>query len=170
MIALAKISKPGKDEYPDYSQIYMDLLKDDDLILEYLYQNFFKVKHFICSLSPEMLTHRYAEGKWTIKEILVHLIDDERIFAYRALRYARNDDTLLNGFDQDLYAANSNANDRSLESIFKEYETVRRSTLALFQNLPDESLIKRGALLISMEMLVMKERFGHCYTISPGMS
>ena len=140
-----RISRPGKNEYPAYSQIYMDLLKDDDLILDHLNDNFFKIKAFIYSLPGEMLVYRYAEGKWTIKEILVHLIDDERIFSYRALRYARNDSTPLHGFEQDDYAKYSNANERSLESIFEEYESVRRATLLLFQYLPEEAFTRSGS-------------------------
>lgn len=139
-----KISKPQKDEYPEYSHIYMDLLKDDDLILNHLYENFHKIKDFIYSVPKEKLTYSYAENKWTIKEILVHLIDDERIFAYRALRNARNDNTPLHGFEENNYAKFSCAGQRSLESIFEEYWAVRSSTILLFQNLPEDSLMRSG--------------------------
>lgn len=139
------IPKPDKSEYPAYSHIYFDLLNDEDSVLSVLHENAFKLQKFIYSLPEEMLTFRYAIGKWTIKEILVHLIDDERIFAYRALRYARNDNTPLHGFDQDNYAKYSYANDRSLESIFEEYQSVRNSTILLFQNLPEEALLRRGS-------------------------
>ena len=139
-----KIGKPQKDEYPEYSHIYMDLLKDDDLILNHLYENFYKIKDFIHSIPEEKLTYRYAENKWTIKEILVHLIDDERIFAYRALRYARNDNTPLHGFEQDDYVKCSDAGGRSLDSIFETYWAVRNSTILLFQNLPEDSFMRSG--------------------------
>lgn len=145
MISFRKIPKPGKDEYPAYSHIYMDLLRDDDLILHHLYNNYFKIRKLIYSLPDEILTYRYAGGKWTIKEILVHLIDDERIFSYRALRYARNDSTPVHGFEQNAYANYSCANERSLESIFDEYEAVRRSTILLFQYLPDEAFMRKGS-------------------------
>lgn len=112
--------------------------------MEHLWQNFLDIKDCIQSLPKEKLTYRDAEDKWTIKEILVHLIDDERIFAYRALRYARNDSTPLHGFDQDEYAKFSDANSRSLESIFEEYEWVRKSTIALFEYLPEESFTRGG--------------------------
>ncbi|MFC4220959.1 DinB family protein [Flagellimonas marina] len=138
------IKKPVKGEYPEYSHIYMDLLEDDGMVLKHLWENFVKIKEFVYALPKEKLEYRYADDKWTIKEILVHLIDDERIFAYRALRYARNDDTPLHGFDQDAYAKNSKANERSLESIFDEYESVRRSTLTLFKYLPEESFMRGG--------------------------
>ncbi|NAY92018.1 DUF664 domain-containing protein [Muricauda sp. JGD-17] len=138
------INKPAEDEYPAYSHIYMDLLEDDGKVLEHLWQNFLAIKEYVYALPEEKLAYRYAKDKWTIKEILVHLIDDERIFAYRALRYARNDDTPLHGFDQDSYTRFSRANQRSLDSIFEEYEWVRKSTLALFQYLPEESFTRGG--------------------------
>ncbi|WP_222981935.1 DinB family protein [Flagellimonas meishanensis] len=138
------IKKPTEDEYPVYSHIYMDLLEDDGKVLEHLWQNFLEIKKYVYGLPENKLLYRYAEDKWTIKEILVHLIDDERIFAYRALRYARNDDTPLHGFDQDSYARYSRANERSLDSIFEEYEWVRKSTIALFEYLPEESFTWGG--------------------------
>ncbi|MBO0321320.1 DinB family protein [Muricauda sp. CAU 1633] len=138
------IKKPVEGEYPEYSHIYMDLLEDDGKVLKHLQENFLKIKDFVYSLPKEKLEYRYAKNKWTIKEILVHLIDDERIFAYRALRYARNDDTPLHGFDQDAYATFSKANERSLESIFDEYESVRKATLTLFTYLPEESFTRGG--------------------------
>src|SRR5690606_25676022 len=142
---MRKIKKPVPGEYPPYSHIYLDLMEDDDSVLEHLWNNFTHLKDFISGLPEEKLYYRYAEGKWTIKEILVHLIDDERIFAYRALRNARNDKTPTHGFDQDEYAKYSRANERSLDSIFEEYEWVRKSTIALFENLPDDSFMRSGA-------------------------
>lgn len=147
MARFRKIGKPRRAEYPEYSQVYMNLLKDDLLILDHLYENFFKIKEFIYSLPGEKLIYQYAENKWTIKEILVHLIDDERIFAYRALRYARNDSTALHGFEQDDYARISNAGRRSLDRIFEEYWAVRYSTILLFQNLPESSFMRSGGVL-----------------------
>jgi len=149
MIKFRKIAKPKEDEYPAYSHIYVDLLNDDDSILDRLNDNFYKLKKFIYSLPVKILTYRYADRKWTIKEVLTHLIDTERIFTYRALRYARNDSTALHAIDQDSYATYSGANERSLESIFDEYEAVRRSTILLFQNLPDKALMNRGGILDS---------------------
>jgi hypothetical protein len=144
MTALRAIQKPEKDEYPAYSNIYMDLLKDDGLVLQHMKDNFFKLKEFIYGLTEDKLYYRYAEEKWTIKEILVNIIDDERIFSYRALRYGRNDNTPLHGFEENDYAKYSYANERSLASIFEEYEAVRASTILLFQNLPDDAFMRSG--------------------------
>jgi hypothetical protein len=142
-----KIFKPEKTEYPKYAQHYFDLIGTEDNILQELHDNFNKFRDFIYSLTDDKLLYRYQPDKWTIKEILVHLIDDERIFAYRALRYARNDRTPLHGFEENLYATYSNANDRSLETIFEEYWSVRLSTLLLFQNLPEEALTRSGSII-----------------------
>jgi uncharacterized damage-inducible protein DinB len=141
---MKSISKPAAGEYPPYASLYIDLLPDDGLVLQHLEENLKKMKYFILSLPEDKHHYRYAEGKWTIKEILVHIIDDERIYGYRALRFARNDKTELLGFEQDDYAVYSNANSRKTESILEEYESVRRATISLFKNLPDEAFSRNG--------------------------
>ena len=138
------IKKPSPGEYPEYASMYIDLLPDDGLVLKHLEDNFNAIKEFILSLPKEKLLYRYAPGKWTIKEILVHITDDERIYSYRALRFARNDNTILPGFEQDDYTAASNANERDPENIFEEYEAVRKATIALFNGLDEESLTRQG--------------------------
>lgn len=138
------IEKPKDGEYPPYAIMYMRLLPDDGLVLKHLHDNFIKIKELILSLPGEKLYYRYAENKWTIKEILVHIIDDERIYAYRALCFARNDKTELPGFEQDGYALHSKANERSIENIFEEYEAVRNATIALFNGLPEDSFLRTG--------------------------
>lgn len=145
MQELRLIPKPKRDEYPPYSEKYMELVPDDGLVLQRLSENFEKIRKFIYDLPEERLYFRYADGKWSIKEILVHLIDDERIYAYRALRFARADRTELPEFDQDHYVYYSKADDRSLQSIFDEYETVRNSTIAMFNGFPEEALMRPGA-------------------------
>lgn len=139
-----KIEKPKEDEYAPYTIRYIGLLPDDGLVLQHLADNLKATSEFILSLPEEKLAFRYAEGKWTIKEILVHLIDDERIYAYRALRFARNDQTELPGFEQDDYAAYSGANERDVRHILQEFATVRRATLSLFEGLPPEAFVRAG--------------------------
>src|SRR5437868_7740336 len=109
---MQRIEKPEAGEYAPYTIMYIGLLPDDGLVLKHLQANLQATTDFILSLPEEKLTYRYAEGKWTIKEILVHLIDDERIYAYRALRFARHDKTELPRFEQDDYALHSGANER----------------------------------------------------------
>lgn len=138
------ILKPKPGEYPDYAEMYMKWLSEDGLILDHLKDNFQMVRDFIYRLPQGKLLYRYAPGKWTIKEILVHIVDDERIYAYRAMAFARNEQQSLPGFDQDSYAIYSEANDRDLENIFEEYEAVRNATIALFNGLPDHSFSRMG--------------------------
>lgn len=141
---LRSISKPESREYPPYAEMYMKLVTDDGLVLQHLWNNFLVVKELIYSLDPEKLLFRYQPGKWSIKEILVHIIDDERIFSYRALRFARNEKQNLIGFEQDEYVFYSEADSRELDNIFEEYEAVRRSTIALFNGLPENSFDRMG--------------------------
>jgi len=137
------IPKPLEGEYPPYAIMYIKLIPEGQ-VLEFLHDNFIAVKQLIYSLPEKMLYHRYAPGKWSIKEVLVHIIDDERIFAYRALRFARGEQQNLIGFDQDAYALESQADERDLDNIFEEYEAVRRSTIALFNGLPEDTLTRMG--------------------------
>ncbi len=138
------IFKAKKGDYPDYAEMYMKWLPDDGLILQHLEENFKATKTFVYGLPPEKLLYRYQPGKWSIKEVLVHIIDDERIFAYRALCFARGEKLGLSGFDQDDYARASEADNRPLDNIFEEYEAVRRGTIALYNGLPESTLDSRG--------------------------
>ena len=138
------IEKPKDGEFPSYANMYIKLLPDDGLLLKHLHDNFIAVKELILPLPEEKLNYSYATNKWTIKEILVHIIDDERIYAYRALCFARNDKTELPGFEQDDYTLYAEAGKRSIENIFDEYEAVRNSTIALFSGLPEHSFLRSG--------------------------
>jgi len=138
------IEKPREGEYPACAQIYIDLLPDDGLILKYLADNLKATRKFVLSIPKDRLLHRYAEGKWSIKEILGHIVDDERIYVYRALRFARNDSTELLGFDQDQYARYSDANKRASTDLLDEFSLVRRSTIAFFKSLDAAALLRTG--------------------------
>ena len=138
------IGKPLEGEYAPYAIMYIKLVPDDGFVLTHMRKNFEEIRSLILSLPKEKLVYRYAPDKWTIKDILVHIIDDERIFAYRALRFARNDVTELPGFEQDDYARVAGAGERSLASIFEEYESVRSSTIAMFNSFDEEALKRSG--------------------------
>lgn len=86
----------------------------------------------------------YAPGKWTVKDILQHMIDTERVFAYRALRFARNDKTELAGMDQDLFASHTFANDRTIDELLEEFAIVRQSTILLYESFTDQMLMREG--------------------------
>ena len=141
---MKRIEKPEAVEYAPYADRYIGLLPDDGLVLKHLKENLKATRDFILSLSKEKLNFRYAEGKWTIKEILVHLSDDERIYAYRALRFARNDRTVLPGLEQEKFPLYSSANSRGVRDILEEFATVRKATLSLFKSLDDEALMRTG--------------------------
>jgi uncharacterized damage-inducible protein DinB len=141
---MKRIEKPAPGEYAPYADRYISLLPDDGLVLKHLKENLKATREFILSLPAEKLNFRYAEGKWTIKEILVHLSDDERIYAYRALRFARRDPTELPGFEQDDYALHSHANAREVSKILNELATIRRATISLFESFDDEALMRTG--------------------------
>jgi uncharacterized damage-inducible protein DinB len=141
---MKKIEKPEEGEYAPYTISYIGLLPDDGLVLQHLEDNLNATTDLMLSLPEEKLLFRYAAGKWTIKEILQHLVDDERIYAYRALRFARNDETELPGFEQDDYALYSGANGRDIVDILKEFAAVRRATISLFEGFDRAALQRAG--------------------------
>jgi len=138
------IVKPNPEEYPAYARVYIDRLPDDGRLLDHLAENLLATTTLALSLPEERLLRPYAPGKWTIKETLVHVVDDERIYAYRALRFARGDTTELPGFEQDDYVPISGANDRPVEDIMAEYAAVREATIALFRGLPEPAMLRSG--------------------------
>ena len=91
-----------------------------------------------------MGTNVYQPGKWTVKDILQHVIDNERIMAYRALRFSRNDKTLLPGYDEEILAANTNADNLTVQQLLEEFNLVRASTIALFKGMSDSMLLRSG--------------------------
>ena len=138
------IGKPAEGEFAPYAIMYISLLPDDGLVLRHLRENLEATMTLVRSLPEEKLTWRYAPQKWTIKEILQHVSDDERIYAYRTLRFARNDRTELPGFEPDDYTRYAGANRRTAEELLEELATVRAATISLFQGLPDEALTRSG--------------------------
>ena len=118
-----------EEPFPFYKK-YIEVLGDAELndILQSQVNNF---PEFIESIPDEKWNYRYAPEKWTVAQVLLHVIDSERIFQYRAFRFSRSDRSELPGFDQNLYAENSKAERRSKESIIEEYRVVRKSTISL---------------------------------------
>ncbi len=138
------LPKPEASEFPSYASMYIDLIPDDGRILEHLRDNMTVVYEHVKSMPSDRLNTPHAKGEWTVKEILMHIMDDERIYAYRALRFARGDSTELPGFEQDDYIIPSKANDRDLDEIIQEYQTIRWATIMLFNYLDDEALLRGG--------------------------
>lgn len=135
--------RPTKDEYPAYFETYVSKVQDGDILVQ-MRQGIENTEKLIRSLNEEQLNYRYAEGKWSIKEILMHLCDAERIFTYRALRFARKDKTDLPGFDENTYVPASKATQRNIENILKEYQAVRTASIVLFESFDEEAIQERG--------------------------
>jgi len=128
---------------PAYFDRYINLAADIDL-KEALQQSATDIDNFPLDKWTALGDKVYAPGKWTIKDILQHIIDTERIFTYRAMRFARNDKTTLPGFEENDYAEEAHANNRLLEDLLAELKTVRQSTLQLFTSFTDEMLQRTG--------------------------
>ncbi|NQY29225.1 MAG: DinB family protein [Flavobacteriaceae bacterium] len=131
------------EEYVSYQSMYLDLVEDKPIVVS-LEGSLHEFISFFNSIEEAKLSFSYKEGKWTVRELLLHLIDTERIFQYRALRFARNDKTSLPGYDENFYVPNSNANSRDIASLLKEYEAVRNSTIALFNSFNEETMLVIG--------------------------
>ncbi|GGG54491.1 DinB family protein [Hymenobacter glacieicola] len=131
-------TRPGADQYAPYYATYIRLVPEGHNPLQQLREQPVTLRQLLHGLSDEQARLRYAPGKWSIKESLVHVLDTERIFAYRALRIARGDQQPLPGFDQDAYVPASGADIRPLEDILGEYTAVRTATLSLLESFPAE--------------------------------
>ncbi len=139
-----KIGRPELSEIAPHAKSYVDLVPGDD-VLAVLAEQTAKTIALLKPLSEEhATTFAYAPGKWTVKQIIGHLSDCERIFAYRVLRLARADTTPLPGFEQNGYVAAAGSNERKLASLLDELRLVRESTLALLQSLPEGAWLRHA--------------------------
>lgn len=130
------------DEYPAIFNDYIETVSGD--VMEELNQQITTFPEFIKSIPEELGTFSYAEGKWSIKEVLCHILDAERIMTYRALRFSRNDMTALAPFEQDEFVANSRHNERKFEDIAEEFVHLRKSNLILFHSFDETELNRKG--------------------------
>lgn len=158
------MSKPSPTTYPPYFQKYIDQVPDEDLLTGFANQNGV-IQNLLGSISEEKSTYAYAPDKWTLKDLLQHVIDTERIFCYRALCFARKEPFHLPGFDEGNYAANASANERSWQSMAEEFVAVRSATELLFKSFSTEELIRMGIAnniptsVVSMGFIAL----GHVY-------
>ena len=127
------MKRPQAEEFPLFYKGYVDTVSEN--VLTELEQQMESFSALLRSISAEKASFAYAEGKWTIKELAGHVIDTERIMAYRALRIARNDTTPLPGFDENDYVANAHFADRSLESLADEFAALRKANMNLIRSL-----------------------------------
>jgi len=136
------MKRPLVEEYPLFYKGYVDTVSDD--VLTELEQQIESFPALLRNVPLEKASFAYAEGKWTIKELVGHVIDTERIMAYRALRIARNDTTPLPGFDENNYVSNAHFDDRSLESLAHEFAALRKANMYLIRSLNDLEIAHTG--------------------------
>ena len=136
------IAKPRPDEHVEYYGKYVALVGDDAFTA--LAEQASSTPMRLQAMSEEQAMHRYAPGKWSVKEVIVHVADAERVFAYRALRFARADTTDLPGFDEGAWVPASGADRRTASELLFEFAAVRAATLALFAGFDEAALLRRG--------------------------
>ena len=137
------IGRPSPNEYSEYHQLYISKVPDGQ-IMTILRDQLDEAITLFKTIPESKGDYRYEPGKWTLKEVIGHLSDGERIMAYRALRFARNDQTPLPGFEQDDYIPYSNSNECSLADLINEFATLRESTLTMFKNFSNDSWERVG--------------------------
>ena len=135
--------RPQTGEFASYYQRYIDLATEDDIVAALDAQSH-ETATLLGGISEEQSSHRYEPGKWSIKQLVGHVTDGERIFAYRALCIARGDTTPLPGFEQDPYVANAASDDRPIADLAEEFATVRKANVMMLRALPEEAWSRVG--------------------------
>jgi uncharacterized damage-inducible protein DinB len=141
-----KSGHPEVGEYAPYAKSDIDYVEGDDAVAALRDQEQTVLDFFGAFTEETANGFTYAPGKWTVKEVLGHLIDDERIFAYRALCVARGESEPLPGFDENAYVAGANFESRTLAGLLAEYRSVRQSSITLYESLDDEGSLRRGTV------------------------
>lgn len=135
--------RPAKEEYATYYGQYIDLVPEGEL-RTILVKQLDDTCRFLSGLTEEKANYRYAEGKWSLKEVIGHITDTERVMSYRLLRIARGDTTPLPGFDQDLFMNGTAFQSCSIAELLEDYTAVRHATITLLRGLSAESLGRSG--------------------------
>ena len=143
-MSASAIARPQSTEYQSYYERYVSLVPEGDVI-KVLTEQLDETLALLRSIPEDKAGFRYGPDKWSIKELVGHVIDGERIFAYRALRFARGDQTPLPGFEQDDYVLNANFDERPLSELADEFEHVRRANLLMFGRLDEAAWNRRGS-------------------------
>lgn len=137
------MKRPGQEEYKPYYERYIGLVPEGDII-KILKKQIKEFENLCKSISPKKSLYSYAPGKWTVREVIGHIIDTERVMAYRALSFARNGHNDLPGFDQDEFARSSNYNDIRFKDIIEEFNAVRTASIYFFEGLSEEAAERSG--------------------------
>lgn len=136
--------RPQKQDHIGYFEYYINLVPENDIISA-LKNNGDSISSFFKSIPSDKADFKYAEGKWSIKQLLNHIIDTERILSYRALRFSRGDNQMVLSFDENLYADNANLSKSDLNLLIEEFETVRKATILQYSQLSDKELALKGS-------------------------
>ena len=137
------MAKPEKSEYPAFYHGYVERVSEEDLN-NALVNSLESFKAFASTIPQDKFEYRYAENKWKLKEVLLHIADTERVMQYRALRFSRNDKTPLPGFDENDFMKNSNSVNLTFEEIVQDLIHVRNSTISFFKACSDLMLMRNG--------------------------
>lgn len=137
------MQRPEKNEYYHYYETYVSLVNETDIVTAFENQ-LNELNELFSGISEEKSAFAYAEGKWTIKELVGHLIDGERMFGYRALRISRGDETPIEGFEQNIYTENAPFNDYKFSDLAREFELVRKSNVLFFKHLKETDWTRMG--------------------------
>jgi hypothetical protein len=140
---MATMTTPERTEAADYYFTYIDKVGRGD-ICETLEAQMGETAAFLRGISDERSLHRYASDKWSIRQVVGHLNDAERVFAFRAFWFARGFDSSLPSFDQDIAVTSAGSDARAWPSLIDEFQAVRAASLSLFNNLPAEAWMRRG--------------------------
>ena len=152
---------------PPFYKAYVKLVEQSD-VLQSLRISGYRAMELVHSVPEAKCDFRYAENKWSIREVLCHMLDAERIFAYRALRFARNDKTMLSGFDEKEYATQLNATGRNLTQIGEEMQHLRSSSVDLFESFTEDMLIRKGTAnnnelsVVALGIIIAGHETHHC--------
>lgn len=137
------MNQPTKQEYNPYHQGYIDTVTEPEL-LGALEAQIGEIEKFWGAITEDKADYSYAEGKWTIKGVLSHLLDTERVYSYRALRFSKGDKTVLPGYDQDEYVAGNTYGHLTLRQLIDELVSLRKANVIFFRNLPVEAETRSG--------------------------
>ncbi|MGL6269497.1 MAG: DinB family protein [Chitinophagaceae bacterium] len=137
------MSRPSNEQYPPFYETYVKLVQEENLLTAFS-NSFQQLKQDLSLIGIDKAEYAYAPGKWTVKQLLQHAIDTERIFGYRALCISRTEHQSLPGFDENVYAEKANAKNRHLKDLKEEMLTLRLSTIQLFQSFDTEMINRSG--------------------------
>jgi hypothetical protein len=163
--------KPASTEYDAYFEIYIKLVPNGDLFT-LLQKQLDETIALLAHVPEDKIDYRYAPGKWSLKEVVGHMIDTERIMSYRALRIGHGDTTPLPGFDQDFYVENAGLQQVSFESLIDEFSLVRQTTIQLFKRLPAEAFTRKGSAnqkevtTRALSYIIIGHSMHHCNVIA----